>query len=144
VFWSGPAERGNSSRQAFRKWGLAVLLASGLLAGATVSAKGVDSAAAGEAVTVALATLPEQAQQTYRRVLNGGPFPYSKDGIVFGNRERHLPARKRGYYREYTVKTPGASDRGARRIVCGGQQPTQPESCFYTDDHYASFRRIAP
>jgi ribonuclease T1 len=120
------------------------LLASGLLAGATVSAKGVDSAAAGEAVTVALATLPEQAQQTYRRVLNGGPFPYSKDGIVFGNRERHLPARKRGYYREYTVKTPGASDRGARRIVCGGQQPTQPESCFYTDDHYASFRRIAP
>ena len=145
MFWSGLAEWGdarNASRQAYRKWGLAnvlasVALASGLLAGAAVSAKNSDPG-------VPLASLPEQAQQTYRRVLNGGPFPYSKDGIVFGNRERQLPAKKRGYYREYTVKTPGASDRGARRIVCGGQQPTQPESRFYTDDHYASFRRIAP
>jgi len=145
VFWSGLAVGGDSSRQAFRKWGLAntlvsVALASGLLAGAAVSAKNSEPTAA----TVALATLPEQAQQTYRRVLAGGPFPYAKDGIVFGNRERQLPAKKRGYYREYTVKTPGASDRGARRIVCGGPQPTQPDSCFYTDDHYASFRRIAP
>ena len=144
MFWSGLAERGESSRKAFGKWGLAVVLASGLLAGAAVLAKGVDSTAAGDAVIVALANLPEQAQQTYRRVLNGGPFPFPKDGVVFGNRERQLPAKKRGYYREYTVKTPGASDRGARRIVCGGQRPTQPESCFYTDDHYASFRRIAP
>jgi ribonuclease T1 len=144
VFWSGLAKRGVSSRQAFRKWGLAVLVASGLLAGAAVSARSVEPVAGGEASSVALATLPEPAQQTYRRVLNGGPFPYAKDGTVFGNRERQLPARKRGHYREYTVKTPGASDRGARRIVCGGSQPTQPESCFYTDDHYASFRRIAP
>ena len=73
-----------------------------------------------------------------------GPFPYAKDGIVFGNRERVLPRRERGFYREYTVRTPGSRDRGARRIVCGGRQPTDPEACFYTADHYASFQRIAP
>jgi len=93
--------------------------------------------------TVALAALPEQAQQTYRRVLSGGPFPYRKDGTVFGNRERLLPGKARGYYREYTVPTPGSSDRGARRIVCGGPQPSEPDACFYTADHYASFRLIA-
>jgi ribonuclease len=70
--------------------------------------------------------------------------PYEKDGSVFGNRERLLPASPRGYYREYTVKTPGAKNRGARRIVCGGKPPTRPEACFYTADHYASFQRIAP
>jgi ribonuclease T1 len=91
---------------------------------------------------VPLAALPSQAQTTYQLILNGGPFPYSKDGVVFGNRERQLPAQTRGHYREYTVKTPGARNRGARRIVCGGKPPTQPEACFYTDDHYASFRRI--
>ncbi len=73
---------------------------------------------------------------------SGGPFPYRKDGIVFGNRERLLPERSRGFYREYTVPTPGARDRGARRIVCGGKQPRIPESCFYSADHYASFKRI--
>ena len=61
---------------------------------------------------------------------------------MFGNRERRLPAARRGYYREYTVRTPGAHDRGARRIVCGGDRPASPEACYYTDDHYASFRRI--
>ena len=141
MFWSGLAERGVSSRQAFCKWGLAVALASGLLAGApATTSEPVDSKYA----VVALAGLPEQAQQTYQRVLRGGPFPYHKDGVVFGNRERQLPAKARGFYREYTVKTPGADDRGARRIVCGGSRPTQPEACFYTDDHYASFRQIAP
>jgi len=93
--------------------------------------------------TVALATLPEQAQTTYRLVLAGGPFPYDKDGIVFGNREKRLPLAARDHYREYTVKTPGVSNRGARRIVCGGKPPKLPEACFYTDDHYASFRLIA-
>ena len=93
---------------------------------------------------VLLAELPAPAQETHRLVLKGGPFPYSKDGIAFGNRERQLPRKARGYYNEYTVKTPGSRDRGARRIVCGGQPPTQPEVCYYTDDHYASFRRIAP
>ena len=63
--------------------------------------------------------------------------------MVFGNRERLLPLQKRGYYREYTVATPGSRDRGARRIVCGGAA-SRPENCYYTDDHYASFRRIVP
>jgi ribonuclease T1 len=93
---------------------------------------------------VALADLPPQAQETHRLVLKGGPFPYPKDGIVFGNRERLLPSKARGYYHEYTVKTPGSRDRGARRIVCGGEPPTRPEACFYTDDHYASFSAISP
>ncbi len=94
--------------------------------------------------TVALSSLPREAQTTERLIRSGGPFPYAKDGSRFGNRERLLPAKPRGYYREYTVKTPGSRDRGARRIVCGGEPPTAPEACFYTDDHYASFRRIVP
>jgi ribonuclease T1 len=75
-------------------------------------------------------------------IYQGGPFKYDKDGTVFGNREKLLPNRQRGYYREYTVKTPGERSRGARRIVCGGLQPRAPDACFYTDDHYASFRQI--
>ncbi len=91
---------------------------------------------------VALVDLPRQAQDTHRLIRSGGPFPYEKDGTVFGNRERLLPPKPRGHYREYTVKTPGQRDRGARRIVCGGQPPSIPEACYYTDDHYASFRWI--
>jgi len=94
--------------------------------------------------SVALSQLPSQARTTYRLILKGGPFPYDKDGTVFGNRERLLPAQKRGYYREYTVKTPWARDRGGRRIVCGGHPPTQPDVCYYTSDHYNSFRKITP
>ena len=92
--------------------------------------------------SVALVELPREAQVTEAAVRTGGPFPHSKDGSVFGNRERLLPAETKGYYREYTVMTPGARDRGARRIVCGGRQPAAPEACYYTGDHYASFRRI--
>ena len=91
---------------------------------------------------IAVADLPVQGRKTYALILDGGPFPYDKDGAVFGNRERALPKQKRGYYREYTVKTSGSRDRGARRIVCGGKQPTLPDACFYTSDHYNSFRRI--
>lgn len=94
-------------------------------------------------MTVSVAELPRQGVETYRLIQQGGPFPYEKDGTVFGNRERLLPAQKRGYYREYTVPTPGARNRGARRIVCGGA-PTTPDACYYTADHYASFRRIVP
>ena len=91
---------------------------------------------------VHLHELPVQAQQTERLIRRGGPFPHAKDGTVFGNRERLLPLKARGYYREYTVRTPGVRDRGARRIVCGGRPPERPEACYYTDDHYASFRLI--
>ncbi len=94
--------------------------------------------------TVALAALPLEAQRTQRLIRAGGPFPYAKDGGVFGNFERQLPQRERGFYREYTVETPGARDRGARRIVCGGKQPVEPDACYYTADHYASFKLIAP
>jgi ribonuclease T1 len=86
--------------------------------------------------------MPREGQKTYQLILEGGPFPYDKDGTVFGNRERLLPRHARGYYREYTVRTPGARNRGARRIVCGGQEPTRPKACYYTEDHYASFRLI--
>jgi ribonuclease T1 len=108
-----------------------------------VQAKGVLSPERDGAATVALSTLPSEAQQTHRLIHAGGPFRYSKDGTTFGNRERLLPRRERGYYREYTVPTPGARNRGARRIVCGGTPPTHPEACYYTDDHYASFKLIA-
>lgn len=91
---------------------------------------------------VSAAQLPAEARATDELIRSGGPFPYAKDGSTFGNRERLLPAQRRGYYREYTVRTPGANNRGARRIVCGGSRPTAPDACFYTDDHYASFRRI--
>ncbi len=91
---------------------------------------------------VALQKLPAEARTTDRLIRQGGPFPHAKDGTVFGNRERRLPAAARGYYREYTVNTPSARSRGARRIVCGGQQAVTPDACYYTDDHYTSFRRI--
>lgn len=84
---------------------------------------------------------PREALETLYLIQQGGPYPYRKDGTVFQNREGLLPARPRGYYREYTVPTPGSRDRGARRIVAGGQPP---EVFYYTHDHYRSFRRIAP
>ena len=93
--------------------------------------------------TIAVAQLPVQAQDMMKLIYAGGPFKFDKDGVVFGNRERILPAKARGFYREYTVKTPGERSRGARRIVCGGLQVTAPDACYYTDDHYASFRKIA-
>ena len=98
----------------------------------------------GSVGTVPLGQLPPQAQNTYRLIFAGGPFPSKRDGIVFGNRERELPSEPRGFYHEYTVATPGAQNRGARRIVCGGRPMTQPAACYYTADHYASFNRIAP
>lgn len=93
---------------------------------------------------IALSELPVQAREVHRRIHEGGPFRYGKDGSVFGNRERQLPRRPRGFYREYTVPTPGEGDRGARRIVCGGKEVRQPETCFYTRDHYATFQQIDP
>ena len=92
--------------------------------------------------TIAATQLPPQGRDMMALVYQGGPFRYDQDGVVFGNRERILPAHPRGYYREYTVRTPGERNRGARRIVCGGLKPAAPDACYYTDDHYASFRKI--
>jgi ribonuclease T1 len=94
--------------------------------------------------TVAASQLPAQGRSMLALIYRGGPFTHDKDGVVFGNRERLLPASVRAYYREYTVRTPGERSRGARRIVCGGLKPATPDGCFYTDDHYASFRKIVP
>lgn len=95
---------------------------------------------------VALAQLPQEARDTLLLIKKGGPFPHRKDGSVFGNLERRLPIRPRGHYREYTVVTPGARDRGARRIVAGQGDAGDVRSSneyYYTDDHYRSFRRIS-
>jgi len=88
--------------------------------------------------------LPAEAARVHKQVLAGEPFASPKDGVVFGNRERRLPTEPRGFYREYTVPTPGARDRGARRLVCGGRQVSAPEACWFTGDHYQSFQRIKP
>jgi ribonuclease T1 len=87
--------------------------------------------------TVALTTLPAEAQRTYLLILDDGPYPYPQDDQVFGNREGILPAEPNGWYREYTVPTPGSPDRGARRFVVG-----EDGAVFYTDDHYDSFREV--
>lgn len=81
--------------------------------------------------------LPKEGRATLALIKQGGPFPHKRDGIVFGNFEKRLPMKKRGYYREYTVPTPGARDRGARRIVAG-----DGGEYYYTADHYKTFQRI--
>ena len=87
------------------------------------------------------AQLPVEARETLHRIRTGARLPYAKDGTVFGNREGMLPRRPRGYYTEYTVPTPGSRDRGARRIVAGGD-PEKSGEYYYTSDHYRSFQRI--
>jgi len=87
--------------------------------------------------TVDFVELPKEARQTITLIKQGGPFPYKKDGTVFGNFERRLPAHERGYYKEFTVPTPRARDRGARRIILG-----KGGELYYTDDHYETFRRV--
>jgi ribonuclease T1 len=90
-----------------------------------------------QAAEIGVADLPPEAQATLRLIDQGGPFPYARDGIVFGNYERQLPLRPRGYYHEFTVPTPGMRSRGARRIIVGGE-----DERYYTGDHYRTFRRI--
>lgn len=122
------------------------LAVAGILFGVLVAAGGAQARGpvlANNLGVIALAELPRQGARTYALIHQGGPFAHEKDGTVFGNRERLLPAQKRGYYREYTVLTPGLRNRGARRIVCGGR-PKTPDACYYTADHYASWRRIVP
>jgi ribonuclease T1 len=131
-----------------RKWlrngVLIAALTVGGLGGGTVScALARDNQVPGGEVqrTIAVAQLPREAVNTLNLIVAGGPYPYNKDGVVFGNRERLLPPQRRGYYHEYTVSTPRARNRGARRIVCGGPL-RRTDNCFYTDDHYQSFNRI--
>jgi guanyl-specific ribonuclease Sa len=100
---------------------------------------GIETRARGAAPAALPGFLPAEASDTIRLVLRGGPFPHRQDGSVFGNREGHLPRQPRGWYREYTVDTPGLSHRGARRIVTGGDPPRE---WYYTGDHYESFRRF--
>ena len=90
---------------------------------------------------IAAAELPKEGREVLAQISQGGPFRYDRDGVVFGNYEKLLPAQHRGYYHEYTVHTPGSKNRGARRIICGGPVKT-PDACFYTSDHYRSFLRI--
>ena len=111
-------------------WGL---LAVAVVAAGLALAGGHDTARPGNG------SLPPQARELVTRIQHGGPFAYRQDGGVFMNREGELPQRPGGYYREYTVVTPGSPDRGARRIISGGDPPTE---FFYTDDHYRSFRRF--
>ncbi len=123
--------------------GLAVAAASGWLSREAPRGAGAGAEAASEWGTAASQPdtngLPVEARQTLRLIAAGGPFPYDRDGMTFQNRERRLPLQPPGYYREYTVLTPGSSDRGARRIVSGGNPPVE---YYYTDDHYRSFRQV--
>ncbi|MFF1821841.1 ribonuclease domain-containing protein [Kribbella sp. NPDC058245] len=112
------------------------------LAVATTVAPAAAYAAPTAVSNCALSSLPSQASDTLRLIHSGGPFPYSQDGTVFQNREGILPSQSTGYYHEYTVKTPGSSDRGARRLIGGGSPVTNPQSVYYTGDHYASFCKV--
>ena len=134
----------------FRKWlksgALALALMFGLLTGFGLLPGTVQTAeASGDYAVVSVSDLPREVRETLALIQAGGPFPYAKDGATFGNYERILPRQKRGYYTEYTVKTPGAKNRGARRIVAGKGRTGDPATSgeyWYTADHYKSFARI--
>ena len=108
---------------------LAALLAAFCVATAAAALSGLGD--------VKASALPPEAREAIALIRSGGPFPHARDGVSFGNREKILPARERGWYREYTVRTPGERGRGARRIVAG-----RDGTLYYTDDHYRSFKRI--
>lgn len=118
-------------------------LVTSLVALAIAVDQGTDAQAKGTEPKVAIHIdeLPSNARTTLKLIKAGGPYPYERDGVVFQNRERAIPDKPRGYYHEFTVKTPGSHDRGARRIVCGGESRSL-DDCYYSDDHYRSFRKI--
>ena len=120
-----------------RSWSLvAVALVFAAVAG-SAPAFARNENTAGTIGEITLSTLPREAQTTLQAIKRGGPFAFERDGVVFGNYERRLPPRSRGYYHEYTVPTPGTKNRGARRIVSGGGG-----EYYYSDDHYRTFKRI--
>jgi len=116
---------------------LAALLLAFALVGISFGAGAAPGSQPREIAAVAAEALPPEARHTLELIRGGGPYPYERDGVIFGNRERMLPPRERGYYREYTVATPGVKHRGARRIVVG-----RGGELYYTEDHYRSFKRI--
>lgn len=132
-----------------RAWiGAALLLAGAWLALQTLPPAPVpyaSPAAVSSGEVIPVSALPRQARETLALIRRGGPFPYARDGAVFHNRERRLPARSRGYYTEYTVRTPRSPDRGPRRIVAGRGSSGDPASSgeyYYSADHYETFQRI--
>ena len=116
---------------------LALLLACALALAASPSQAQREAPARPATTEVSIGELPPQARETIDLIRKGGPYPYARDGVTFANREGRLPREKRGYYHEYTVKTPGERTRGARRIIAG-----KGGELYYTDDHYNHFRRI--
>jgi ribonuclease T1 len=112
----------------------------GQAASGTPAASGAQDRSTPAAITKA--QLPGEAAETLRLIKAGGPFPFGEDGVLFRNSASLLPQHPRGYYHAYTVRTPGSTDRGLRRIVCGGPRK-QTNDCYYTEDYYASFKRIA-
>lgn len=108
----------------------------------TAAGRSAPSKSASGLDTCQVSSLPREAATTIELIHHGGPFGSSRDGIVFGNFEHRLPNQKRGYYHEYTVPTPGAKTRGARRVVTGGQPLTAPPEFYYTGDHYETFCQI--
>ena len=133
-----PSSRRNRNSGAL----LALVLAVTATLGSLTPSRSQAKQTAGLGADVMLSSLSSEAQRTDQLIHSGGPFPFARDGVVFGNYEKRLPREPRGWYHEYTVPTPGARNRGARRIICGGNQPTEPDACFYTEDHYNSFHRI--
>ena len=124
---------------------LAALLGLGVAGSGAASARESVPRQATTLPAIEWADLPKQGQVVYAQIHQGGPFAFAKDGTVFGNYEQRLPRQKRGYYREYTVSYNARSrSRGPRRIVCGGQEPSAPDTCYYTADHYKSFAQIKP
>jgi len=122
---------------ALRSFAALALFAIGLASGPANAQKAQPAPTAAQIHELAPADLPKEARDTIALIRKGGPFPYAKDGAIFSNREGILPKQKRGYYKEYTVKTPGERTRGARRIIWG-----KGGEFFYTEDHYNHFSRI--
>jgi ribonuclease T1 len=139
---AGAAAAPSSSRGAKSGALFALALAATVSMAALAPSLSQARQAVGLGADVSLSSLPAEARRTDQLIHSGGPFPFSRDGVVFGNYEKRLPREPRGWYHEYTVPTPGARNRGARRIICGGNPPTEPDACFYTEDHYSSFHRI--